>query len=399
MSNQQSEIKRAFDSWLVPSILDVPITDPMIFITGPRQVGKTHWARHLTPRYFNWDTSEVKKAFIKDPYFFRDLAQENPLVTFDEIHKKRDWKKLLKGYYDSPARKENFIVTGSGRFDHYRKGSDSLQGRYFLYQMWPIIFDELSSRKKPSPPRDFSSWQPDSGSYHDKELIKLGGFPAPFLKGSEAFLARWKDQYLERLTHEDTRDFALIQHLDKLELLARLLPERLGSPLSENSLAEDVEVSPVTIKSWLKLFETLYFGFSVPPFSRKIHRAVKKERKWYFHQWTYVENLGVRFENYLAAQLGAACSAWTEQGHGRWELFYLRDQDRREVDFLLAKNLKPQCLIEAKSSPQEWPTSLKFYTKKLEVPGYLIYPEGPTRRTDGGFSLSSAAFLQRLVLQ
>ncbi len=377
------------------------IDDPMVFLTGPRQVGKTFWARRRCERYFNWDTPEVKKAFLKDPYFFRDMSASSEWVVLDEVHKRRDWKKLLKGYYDSPARVENFIVTGSGRFDQFRKGSDSLQGRYFLYQMWPLIFDEicaLGPRVKLRAPRDFAKWTPEPRRESDRHLQEFGGFPAPFVRGSQSFLSRWREQYLERLTREDTRDFAMIQNLDKLEMLARLLPTRLSSPLSEKSLAEDVDVSPITIKSWLRLLEDLYLGFSVRPYSRRIHRSVKKERKWYFYQWTFAEEKGARFENYLAAQLGAVCTSWTEQGLGRWELYFLRDQDRREVDFLLANNLQPVCLIEAKSSPQDWPNGLKYYTKKLKVPGFLVYPEGPTRKHEQGFSLSSEVFLRGLVL-
>lgn len=369
----------------------------MIFIAGPRQVGKTTEVRKFSSAYFNWDTLEVKKAFLKNPYFFRRTME---WVIFDEIHKrKRDWKRLLKGYFDSPSRNENFIVTGSGRLNLFQKGGDSLQGRYELFHLLPVTYDEWVGHRGVVTARDFASWAPDIASQSsDGELLKLGGFPQPLVRGSEAFLNKWLDLYIQRLVEEDIRDFSKVDLLDKVELLARLLPDRILGPLSMKSLAEDIEVSRDSIKSWLRLFEALYLGFTLPPYSRRIERAVKKERKWYFFQWAFVEDPGARFENYLAVQLLTACQYWRDSGLGVYELHYLRDQDRREVDFLITKNLKPIALIEAKVSAQPFPSPLKFYAERLGVPAYLVYPSGPTRREGMlGYSMASSTFLAHLV--
>ncbi len=378
------------------------IQEPMVWISGPRQVGKTTLVKQLSESYFNWDTAEVKKAYLHDPYFFRGNVQ---WVIFDEIHKFRNWKKILKGYYDSPSRKENFIVTGSGKMDLFQKGGDSLQGRYNLFHLTPLLYDEIynSKQKKLSKPRDFESWEPDGNSESDYDLRALGGFPAPFLKGKVESLRKWQDQYLERVVREEVRDFSAVQRLDQIELLARLLPTRVSSPLSIKSLSEDLDSSTVGVKSWIRLFEILYFGFQIKPYHKKIHRAVKKEQKWYFYQWTYVEDEGPKFENYLATQLSSICLFWKEQGFGRYELYYLRDQDKREIDFLITKDLKPIALIEAKNSAQNWPASLYYYTQKLNIPGFLVYPEGPVKRVDqstsmSGWSLPSHRFLKGLIL-
>lgn len=377
------------------------VDDPMVFITGPRQAGKTFLARGFADAYFNWDTIEVKKAFLKNPYFFRSNAKT---VCFDEIHKRRDWKKLLKGYYDSPERRENFVVTGSGRFDHYRKGGDSLQGRYFSYQLHPLAYDEIYYGQKKAPvlsrPRDFAAWEPHRSSLPDEELRVYGGFPQPFLRQSARFSSQWNDAYLTRLVREDIRDFSAVERIDAIEMLARLLPSRLQSPLSIKSLSEDVDVSPVAIKSWMNLFDNLYLGFFVSPWHRKVHRSVKKERKWYYYQWTFAESDSAQFENYIAVQLGAICSYWTKLGYGRWELYYLRDQDRREIDFVLVKDLVPKALVEAKGARQPWPAGLHYYAKKLGIPAFLVYPRGEIGRIGrSGWSLPAASFLRGLLIE
>lgn len=372
--------------------------DPMLFLSGPRQVGKTHLVKEQFPgAYYNWDTIETRRAFAKDPYFFRT---GEPVILFDEIHKRRDWKKLLKGYYDSPGRRENFIVIGSRRLDVFQRGGDSLQGRYSHWHLWPIALDELyiKARSRAAAPRDFATFAPDQKA-DDAQLRRLGGFPQPFLSGSELRLRRWLDEYLDRLVRQDVRDLSSVTLLDQMDLFARILPSRTGSPISMRSLAEDCEVSPVAIKAWLNLFEILYFGFRLRPYARRIERAVKKEPKWYFYQWVYNESPGSRFENYLAVQLAAACSLWSEQGYGRYELFYVRDQNHREVDFLISRDLKPLALIEAKASAQDWPASLSYYCKKLKIPGFLVYPEGPVKRLESGWSLPSARFLRGMTLE
>lgn len=374
-------------------------SSPMIFMTGPRQSGKTFQTLKLSKHYYNWDTREVKKAFLRDPYFFRENTF-NQWVIFDEIHKKRDWKKLLKGYYDSPDRSENFLVTGSGRFNLYQRGGDSLQGRYDLFHMLPVSYDEFRGKIDLVAERNFINWIPQAPEKtSDLDLIKFGGFPAPLISQSVQKLNKWKDLYLQRLIEEDIRDFSKVTMLDKVDLLARILPGRIASPLSVKSLSEDVEVSRDSIQSWLKLFDTLYLGFSLPPFSRRIERAVKKEKKWYFYQWAYCEDPGNLFENYLAVQLLTVCTYWRDQGLGVYELFYIRDQNGREVDFVITKNLKPVALIEAKSSPQDWTNALKHYSQKLNIPGFLIYPQGPTKKGQHGFSMSSAVFLRGLLAQ
>lgn len=373
-----NKIQRVIASFL-PTLASDPTDNPMFFLAGPRQVGKTFLTRSQGFPYFNWDTSEVTKAWLKDKYFFR---QGQRWIVFDEIHKRRDWKKLLKGYFDSSDRDENFIVTGSGRFNLAQRGGDSLQGRYDLYHLMPILYREfvgIGSKYKVEPP-NFLGFSFSENSLSDSDLIRFGGFPEPLLKMRESTLVKWQDLYIQRLVQEDVRDFSSVTKLDKLELLVRILPERVRSPLSLKSLANDIDVSRDSVVNWLRLMEVLYLGFSIPPYSTKIHRAVKKEKKWAFFQWTFCEDPGDRFENYVAVQLYSLCQLWRDAGFGTYELHYLRDQNRREVDFVITKSLKPVALIEAKVSETQWPSSLDYYARKLQVPSFVLTANSPLKK-------------------
>ena len=241
---------------------------------------------------------------------------------------------------------------------------------------------------------NFSEFAPSINFASDRHLLEFGGFPEPLIRGKQNFLNKWQDLYLRRLVQEDIRDFSRVIELDKIELLARLLPERVRSPISLKALSEDIDVSRDSIKNWLRLFETLYLGFSLPPWSRKIHRAVKKEQKWFFYQWTFCEEPASRFENYVAVQLHSMCQLWRDAGLGIYELYYLRDQDRREIDFVITKGLKPVALIEAKLSETSWQSSLDYYARKLNIPSFIVTQEGVCRRiNDSKWILPFAQFM------
>ncbi len=98
----------------------------MVFVAGPRQVGKTTLAKRLLgrkPGYLNWDIPEHREAIL------RGELPVSSFWVFDELHKYRLWRTFLKGLYDSRRSSQRILVTGSARLDFYRHGGDSLQGR------------------------------------------------------------------------------------------------------------------------------------------------------------------------------------------------------------------------------------------------------------------------------
>ena len=301
----------------------------MVFVAGPRQVGKTTLARGLpgaAAAYLNWDVAPHRERILR-----RELPPGR-LWIFDEIHKYRGWRGFLKGAFDGRPRGQRILVTGSARLDYYRYGGDSLQGRYHLLRLHPLSAAELGMGVKDDL----------------RQLLKLGGFPEPFFSGSETEARRWSREYRQLLVREEIAGLERIADLGNLELLVLRLPELVGSPLSINALREDLQVSHKAVANWLRVLERLYAVFRLSPFGAARIRAVKKEQKHYHFDWTVVEHDPQRFENLVASHL-LKWVHFQQDSEGRdVELRYFRDVDGREVDFVIVEKRKPVTLVEVK---------------------------------------------------
>ncbi len=313
----------------------------MVFLVGPRQVGKTTLARSLpgaSKGYLSWDVVEHRERILK-----RELPI-SLLWIFDEVHKYRSWRNLLKGLYDGRRSGQKILVTGSARLDFYRFGGDSLQGRYHLLRLHPFSARELGIRT----------------TKELGELLKLGGFPEPFLSSSEDETRRWSRDYRNRLVREDVTGLERVQDLGNLELMALRLPDLVGSPLSINALREDLQVSHKTVANWLQILERLYAIFRLPPFGAPRIRAVKKEQKHYQFDWSLVPSQPARFENLIASHL-LKWVHFEQDVRGRdIELRYFRDTDGREVDFVVVEKRRPRLLVECKWGDAETDPSLRY---------------------------------------
>ncbi|MFH1490918.1 MAG: ATP-binding protein [Pseudomonadota bacterium] len=377
-------------------IFDPEITaGKMIFVSGPRQIGKTTFAQRwlrsegAEESYFNWDDPSVIVGYKRNPLLFKNFIDERfidhpvPLV-FDEIHKHQEWRTVLKGLFDTNHEKIRLLVTGSARLGFARKSGDSLLGRYFSFQMFPIglpeVLNHFSCLLKSHEPicrgdllassaRDAVQKEADQGL---ELLLKFGGFPEPFLKGSEKFHRRWQKDYKTLLTKEDVRDLSRISDIKGLETLVEILPGRVGSRLSIPSLSEDLGRNYDTVKNWLNILEGLYLIFTLRPWHRRITRAIKKETKMYFFDWSLVSHEGSRFENLIAMVLLRMASRFNETGIGNFELRYIRDREKREVDFVLVKDNEPIALFEAKEGGSTIDKSGRYFSGHLNVPLFQI---------------------------
>lgn len=345
----------------------------MAFITGPRQVGKTTLALKLLEetgegKYYNWDDVAFKRSWIKDPkQLIPQKVGVKQTIVFDELHKAPRWKPNLKGVYDLCHSFANFLVTGSARLDVFRRGGESLFGRYFLLRMHPFTLGEFQEQT-PNPDAVLNALQkkivPDAARL--ERLFQFGGFPDPYLKADPALWNLWRQSRLERLIREDLLDLSRSQELSLMETCATLLPERVGSPFSVQSVAEDLQVSHPTVKRWLTWFSQLFYLYFVPPYSKRLGRSFKKQPKIYLFDWSEVESEAARFENLVASHFLKACHFWTDSGLGRFDLFYIRDKEKREVDFLITLENKPWLLAECKLSDLNTAPDLLYYAKKLK---------------------------------
>lgn len=318
----------------------------MVFLGGPRQVGKTTLAKSLPggeKGYLNWDAAEHRERIL------RGRLPSSPLWIFDEIHKHRPWRRLIKGLYDVREPKQRILVTGSARLDLYRHGGDSLQGRYHYLRLHPLSAAELGH----------------SRASELRDLLTLSGFPEPFWGGEAVEAKRWSRDYRERLIHGDVTSLERVQDLGSLELLVLRLPELVGSPLSINALREDLQVAHKTVANWLSILERLYAIFRLSPFGAPKIRAVRKEQKHYHFDWSLVRDDAARFENLVASHL----LKWThfeQDTKGRdIELSYFRDTDRREVDFVVTENRQPILLVEAKWGDGEVDRNLRYLKERF----------------------------------
>lgn len=353
----------------------------MVFVAGPRQVGKTTLARSLPGAdggYLNWDVPEHRERILQ-----RELPPE-PLWIFDEIHKYRLWRNYLKGLYDARRPEQRILVTGSARLDLYRYSGDSLQGRYHMLRLHPLSVAELGIMD-----------QEGLGT-----LLTLGGFPEPFFSSSEVEARRWSREHRNLLVREELTSLERVQDLGRLELLMLRLPELVGSPLSLNALREDLEVSHKTVASWIDILERLFALFRISPFASPAIRAVKKIQKHYHFDWTLVPDPPLRFENLVASHL-LKWVHWQQDTQGRdLELRYFRDTDGREVDFVVTERRKPLVLVECKQGDDEPDRGLKYLKARFpDAAAWQISAAGQKDyATPEGIRVSPALpFLRELI--
>ncbi len=326
----------------------------MVFIGGPRQVGKTTLSKTLCEGdfsqgiYLNWDASEDRNIILK-----KQWRNDEPLIILDELHKYPNWKQWIKGVYDTKTEGQHYLVTGSARLDTYRRGGDSLMGRYHYWRLHPLTLDEL--------PSNISA---DEGL---ERLLTLGGFPEPFLGADERLARRWRRERFDRILQEDIRDLEPIRHIQLLGLFIELLQERAGGLITLSNLATDLQVSPQTAKEWLALIERMYIAFPIYPLTKNIPRSILKPPKVYFYDnGDVTASGGARLENLVATHLLKRLH-FIEDYHGyRCSLHYIRDKDGREVDFVTVIDGKVMDLIEVKQSDSALSSSLLYYSKLLK---------------------------------
>ncbi|MDL1984291.1 MAG: ATP-binding protein [Deltaproteobacteria bacterium] len=338
--------------YITPFVLE-DLRKKMVFIGGPRQVGKTTLAKAVLSaafpagRYLNWDFDEDRQDILQKRW-----SADNTLLVFDELHKFPRWKRWIKGIYDVSHETHSFLVTGSARLDVYRRGGDSLMGRYHYWRLHPFTLDEI--------PKGISPKE----AFH--RLMTVGGFPEPFLDGDERSARRWRRERFDRVIREDVRDLESIRNIQLLGMYLDLLRHRVGGLITLSNIANDLQISPKTAKLWLEVLERMYLVFSVRPYTKSLPRAVLKPPKvYFFDNGDVLGDEGARFENLIATSLLKRLHFLEDRDGYRYELRYIRDKEGREVDFVIVKDGELEELIEAKFSDENISKSLLYYAKRL----------------------------------
>jgi len=340
----------------ISTFIEEDLANRMVFIGGARQVGKTTLALSFltdnlgekSPAYLTWDSLSDRENILN-----ARLPSNQKHVIFDEIHKYAEWRNLLKGLYDKNKSDTSFIVTGSARLDYYRKGGDSLLGRYHYYRLHPLSLMECAK-------------EPDKSLVD--HLLRFGGFPEPFFSGSERFWRRWRREHTARVIYEDLRDLERVKEITKLELLLNHLPACVGSPLSVNQLAKLLQVAHASVEKWISIFENLYIIYRIAPFGSSKIRAVKKENKLYFWDWSANTDVGARFENMVAGHLLKYCHFIEDTEGYNMELRFIRDTDGREVDFVVLKGGKPLFAVECKTGERNPLAACAYFRERTAIP-------------------------------
>lgn len=330
------------------------LEDRMVFLGGPRQVGKTTLCLQLlkektikSPGYFNWDRPQDRSLIRKGQF-----PADEPVIVLDEVHKFKMWRNLVKGFWDKLRLDHQFLVTGSARLDHYRRGGDSLFGRYRYLRLHPLSLSELGPKSV-------------------DDLLKFGGFPEPFFRQSEKLHRLWSIERRARIVNDDIRDLERLVEYSKIELLAELLPDRVRSLLSLQSLSEDLEVDPKTVEHWIQILERVYYCYRILPFGTPKIRAIRKQRKLFLWDWSQVPEPGPRFENMVASHLLKYCHFLEDTEGEKMELRFLQASNGREIDFVVLKNRKPLFAVECKTGERAASSNIHYFSARTQIPYFF----------------------------
>lgn len=355
----------------------------MVLLAGPRQAGKTTLAKDIATEfkssvYLNYDRLEDRKIILNEGWI-----SSVELLILDEIHKMPKWKNYLKGVYDTKPTSQKILVTGSARLEAFRQVGDSLAGRYFLHRLMPLS------------PVECEQMHVD---YSLDRFMERGGFPEPFLTKDLVDANRWRLQYADSLLREDVLDFDNIQNLNAIRLVFELLRSKVGSPVSYSSIAEDVAISPNTVKKYIQILEVLYVVFRVTPFSKNIARSLLKEPKIYFFDTGFVKgDSGAKFENLIATCLLKHVFSKVDYQAEPFSLHYLHTKEKQEVDFALVCDSQIQKIIEVKYADANINPQLRYFHEKYQLPAAQVVKELKRERVERGVEvLNGLNFLKSL---
>jgi uncharacterized protein len=327
---------------LQPALLEAARSFPALVITGPRRAGKTTLLRRLFPsaRYVLLEDPDVQARARADP---RALIEELRLpVLFDEIQHVPELLPYIRSRIDQkPRQMGQWLFTGSQEAPLMQGVSESMAGRAAILQLLPLSVAET-----------------------DRATILLGGYPEVLQRPRSRAL--WFSSYVQTYLERDVRAIINVRDLATFRRFLALLASRHGQILNKTDLAAPLGVSVPTVAEWLHVLEITGQIILAPPYFENFGKRLIKSPKVYLGDSGLASYLlgiatqaeldrspfcGVLFEGYIAAEI---VKSQINQGR-RKELYYFRDQQGLEVDFLFPGGKGGLWMVECKASKTIFP--------------------------------------------
>lgn len=307
-----------------------------VVLTGPRRAGKTWLLRHAFPKadYFLLEDPSVVARLRADPHGFLD-AVRTPAIL-DEVQNVPEIFGLVRARIDQrPRRTGQWLLTGSQEAPLMQKVTESMAGRAAVLQLRP-----LSTRESP------------------RVSLFLGGYPEVVARPGAA--RQWFNSYVQTYLERDVRSVTAVKDLATFRRFLALVASRHGQILNKTDLAAPLGVSVPTITQWLGVLETTAQILLVPPFYENVGKRLIKSPKVYLadsglachllgldsaRDLARSPFLGVLFEGFMASEIVKA----QINGGRRPELYYFRDEQGLEVDFLVPGQQGSISLVECKA--------------------------------------------------
>ena len=341
---------------------------PVVFITGPRQVGKTTVFENCESKkrnYISLDTLEERELAKSDPGRF--LERHKAPLLIDEIQYAPELLPYVKAIVDKEKKKGMYWVTGSQQFNLMANVSESLAGRVGILNLQGLSQSEKDNIPETDPflPTEkilMKKEKTGNGMKNIFHRIWKGSYPALF-KGTDKDWKLFYDSYLQTYIERDVRQIIKVSSELLFLNFVRALAARTSQQVNYSSLAMEMGINETTVKSWLSILQTSGLIYLLPPYSNNLTNRVIKTPKLYFMdtglvcyltKWNTDETLengafsGSILETYVVSEI---LKSYWHNGESP-AIYYYRDKEKREVDIILEENGKLYPLeVKQKTNP------------------------------------------------
>jgi predicted AAA+ superfamily ATPase len=353
-----------------------------LIVGGPRQVGKTAACRALSPKYLDWNNVADRVVLVRGPEaILKHLGLERSrereaTVVIDNLHGLRNWKGLLRNFSTRYGSRLRLVVT---TLEAPRGARSGLPVSSEVLRLHPWTVGECA---RTAPTDSLVKAPADISDADWAALLEHGGFPEPFAKRDPRFTSRWYARRQQELLDSDLPRFAAVRDPTMIQMLALLLAERSGTPLIYSDLSRELGVTVDTIRRWMDVMVGLQHGFCVRPWFTRVPKALRKEPKWFLRDWSAVTDPLARGRTFVACHLLKAVEGWTDLGFGQFELRYVRDKSKREVDFLVLRDRRPWFLLAVAYDEESSPALEYFQDCTRARHAFQVVLDGPFSVTD-----------------